>query len=138
MGEWGESGAEAGHLDRPAGIAVDGDGDVYVVDRSGARVQRFTPDGELLADWVVPAAGLTSTHPIGLAVASDNSLFVTDASQHQVHHLAPTGELIESLGEPGAAPGQLRFPLALTLDDSGRLYVADSGNRRVQVFTPGE
>lgn len=50
---------------------------------------------------------------------------------------APIGEgLVASLGQSGSGPGQFSSPRGLALDEEGNLYVADTGNRRVQVFDP--
>ena len=48
--KWGEPGNGPGQFNRPAGIAVDGDGDVYVADWHNHRVQVFSPQGEFLAE----------------------------------------------------------------------------------------
>ena len=48
--KWGEPGNGPGQFNRPAGIAVDGDGDVYVADWHNHRVQVFSPHGEFLAE----------------------------------------------------------------------------------------
>ncbi len=41
---------------------------------------------------------------------------------------------IGTVGQPGSEPGQFNFPRAVAVDASGNIYVADSGNNRVQVF----
>jgi hypothetical protein len=44
------------------------------------------------------------------------------------------GNWIKSWGEPGSEPGQLNTPHSIAVDAEGRVYVADRGNRRIQVF----
>ena len=51
LNAWGSAGSDAGQFDRPSGIAVAGDGTVYVVDTGNHRIQLFTPDGEFIAWW---------------------------------------------------------------------------------------
>src|SRR5262249_46481054 len=47
---------------------------------------------------------------------------------------APDGKLIATWGHKGSAPGELDIPHALAMDSSGRLFVADRGNNRIQIF----
>lgn len=51
LGQWGSVGSEAGQFNSPSGIAIDGDGNVYVVDTRNHRIQKFTSDGEFLGWW---------------------------------------------------------------------------------------
>jgi NHL repeat len=44
------------------------------------------------------------------------------------------GNWVGSWGEPGSAPGQLFQPHSIAIDNQDRIYVADRGNRRIQVF----
>ena len=44
------------------------------------------------------------------------------------------GNWIKSWGEPGSQPGQLNTPHSIAVDAEGKVYVADRGNRRIQVF----
>jgi hypothetical protein len=62
-------------------------------------------------------------------------LLLTDPERHRLELLDPnTGEL-RTIGEPGIEPGQFRRPLGLATDAADRLYVVDSDNARIQVFT---
>ncbi len=44
------------------------------------------------------------------------------------------GDWVKSFGEPGSGPGQLNTPHSISADAQGNIYVADRGNRRIQVF----
>ena len=74
-------------------------------------------------DWGTPVTGGGTGEP---AVVTDPYL----EGQRQVAALQQLG----TTGQPGAAPGQFNFPRAVAADRSGNIYVADSGNNRVQVF----
>jgi sugar lactone lactonase YvrE len=52
--EWGSKGTGPGQFDLPHGLAQDGSGRVFVVDRRNARVQLFDRDGKYLAQWRTP------------------------------------------------------------------------------------
>ncbi len=74
--------------------------------------------------------------PCGIAVAPDGRVFVADAGSHQVIVLSPDGRELRRLGERGSALGQFNYPTNLAFDHRGYLYVSDTMNFRVQVFTP--
>ncbi len=73
--------------------------------------------------------------PHALLLIGDR-LLVADTYNHRVHVFNSQGSFIESLGEGGSGIAQFYFPGSLAADDSGKTYVADSNNHRVQVFIP--
>jgi sugar lactone lactonase YvrE len=52
----------------------------------------------------------------------------------RISKFSADGRFITSWGRPGSAPGELRIPHGLGFDAAGRLFVADRGNHRVQIF----
>lgn len=91
------------------------------------------------------ATSLGLTKPANLAVGADGNLYVTDASQ-RVTVISPHGRVLLRWGRSGTGPGQFSFvthqagvpgvKAAIAVGPDGRVYVADSGNARVEVFTP--
>lgn len=78
------------------------------------------------------ALGLDSAGAI--AVGPDGNSYVTDASQ-RVTVISSQGKVLRRWGKPGSGPGEFHSA-RLTVAPDGTVYVADSGNSRVQVFTP--
>ena len=63
--------------------------------------------------------------------------YVVDSKQHKVLVYNPeTGEQIGQFGKRGDQPGEFNFPTNLALDHQGRIYVTDTMNCRVQIFSP--
>jgi DNA-binding beta-propeller fold protein YncE len=92
------------------------------------------------------ATSLGLSHPPSLAIGPDGNLYVTDLSQ-RVTVISPAGKVLRRWGGPGTRPGQFRFipsdptvptdvHASITVAPGGEVYVSDSGNGRVQVFTP--
>lgn len=99
---------------------------------------------DVVATYTAKSLGLR--RPTALALGPDGDLYVTDNSQ-RVSVISPTGRVVRRWGEPGDGPGQFHFistdpsdPTVLmqrlTVGPDGSVYVSDSGNARVQVFTP--
>src|SRR5215467_9472299 len=55
---WGDSGSGDGQFNLPQGVAVDGSGNVYVVDTWNSRIQKFTGDGTYLTQWGTLGTGI--------------------------------------------------------------------------------
>ena len=70
----------------------------------------------------------------GLALAPDGGLLVVLADLPTVLRYDASGDLVDEWGEQGSQPGNLDRPEDLAVDAQGRVYVADTGNDRVQVF----
>jgi len=98
----------------------------------------------VLARYGVKPLGLD--HPVALAIGPDGNLYVTDGSQ-RVTVISPAGKVMRRWGKPGTAPGEFKFiggdPTTpanvngkITVGRNGMVYVSDSGNARVQVFSP--
>ena len=129
---------------KPYGLDIDDMGRVYVADDGTATVRVFAPSGEQLATFF--GAGSTDFQFPGINdVAVDDRrqlLYVVDYVQSHVEQFAiqeSGGKLavqhLRTIGRYGSAAGELAFPQNITVDDvTGRVYVGDLANRRIQVF----
>lgn len=73
--------------------------------------------------------------PSDAAVGRNGDLYVLDGVQHRVVVYDVEGKFRFQFGNRGSGAGQLLFPLGIATAPDGKVYVADSGNRRFQVFT---
>ncbi len=148
----------------PHGLHVDADGNVWVTDFAGNaegtrghQVFKFSPEGEVLLTLGV--AGQTGNgpdrfnQPNDVITGPDSSIYVADGHSGQgmtsnaamaagrevgmtarIMKFAPDGTFIRQWGEIGVEHGQFRTPHALAFDSRGRLWVADRGNHRIEIF----
>ena len=128
--------ADASSAPAPAGIAVDCDGNVYVSDYALDRVVKFGPDGTLLG--AVGYARVARAGPVQRALRRGRrrSTRCTSSISSTIacSGSPPTARVLSALGRRWAlGSGELRTPFGVAVG-SGRVYVADFGNDRVQVF----
>jgi peptidylamidoglycolate lyase len=82
--------------------------------------------------------GLDGSHfnqPTDVAIAPNGDFYVADGyGNNRVAKFAPDGKYLFDFGHKGSGPGEFDTPHGITLDGAGRVYVADRGNARVQIF----
>jgi sugar lactone lactonase YvrE len=136
-------------LKNPVHLAIADNGDVwvtdrrlmgvYVFDKDGTFLRKFLPDNEPAFDWL----------PFGIAVDQAGDVYVTDIPVvllHRVFVFAKDGAVKTMFGQAGqtidakADPGKFSFPNGIVIGpgvgDKRDLFIADSNNRRVQVYSP--
>lgn len=133
-GAVGERGEGEGQFSFPTDVAAAPDGSVYVVDALNFRIVHLAHDGRWLGTFGRRGdEGADLSRPKGLCVDADGSLLVTDASRDVIIAFRGDGTFISTLGGPGVVPGRFAHPSGIS-SGGGRLLVADSQNRRIQVF----
>ena len=128
-------------MDHPNGIAVADDGAIYVTDTANGRLQILDPSGKRLGLVDRGNAAGNLGLPVGVVFDDKGRVAVVDSSgdRVQVYNPLATGErgprFINSFGDSGSAEGAMKFPNGLAADGRGRLYVADWGNDRLEVWS---
>ncbi len=132
---WGSEGQEPGQFKDPCGIAVGPDDSVYVADTWNHRVQKFDANGKFLTEWREQTNGFWG--PRGIAVSPDGEfVYVTDTGNKRIVQFDSSGKQLNSWGHEGSKPGEMIEPVGLAVDQEGNVHVADTGNHRVQIFSP--
>jgi DNA-binding beta-propeller fold protein YncE len=135
-------------LNAPRAIAAGPNEDIYVADSRNHRILHIASDGSLLHEWgsfADNAAGdappSTFNEPWGVAVGPDGSVYVADTWNHRVQKFAEDGEPLMTWGQYGQplpelpeSKGYFWGPRGIAVDSNGRVFVADTGNKRIVVF----
>ena len=129
-------------LNHPAGLAVDGRGNLYVADSGSHRVRKVGPDG-LISTLVSTRPGrdlifIAVPSPTDIAVDGRGNLYII--SGNSIEKVGPDGVMVTVAGTSGrdtgdggpATSARLSDPHGLAVDAEGNLYIADSGHHRVR------
>jgi streptogramin lyase len=140
----------------PHGLHVDRDGNVWVTDaqtskdgKKGQQVTKLSPDGKVLmtlgmAGMAAGAAGHFN-EPSDVVTTPNGDIFVADGHSGQnpsvpadyatrIIRYDKNGKFLKEWGKLGTGPGEFRNAHALAVDSRGRIFVADRGNARLQIF----
>ncbi len=136
--KFGENGSGEGQLGVAYGLAISG-GNLYVAEGANSRVQEFSSTGEYIRAFDPKGSGNGESN-VPSAIATEpisGDLYVSEAGSDIVQVFSAEGTYITSFGSPGSGAGQLSDPRGLAMNSSGTVYVADSGNRRIEEWAPG-
>jgi len=124
---------------RPAGMAYDTAGNLYVADARGHVIRRLSTNGtwttvagdgrQGLAGDGGPAVAAELDTPMGVAVAADGTLYIADTHNHRVRIISTNGIISTIAGQSSAS---LRQPVAVALSSDGSLYIADAADHRLR------
>lgn len=132
---------EADRLAFPNGVAVDGQGNVFVADSNNGRLLAYGPDGTLLAQVGRGTGKGELALPRGLAVDGRSRIYIGDSTGQGVlvyrltEEPTPALEYLGFFGGEGIADGRFSFPNGVAADGRGRIYVSDTNNDRVQLWS---
>ena len=141
MREWGGSGTELNKMSGPRFVHADTTGLAFNTEAGNVRVQWFAPkDKQMVAISAFGTADpATFNNPEGLTLdEATRQIYVSNysATDGAVRVYDSRGMYLGQVAGPGSGPGQVSSPRGLSIDPLGRLIVTDSGNNRIDVFTP--
>ena len=138
-------------------VRIDPQGNIWAADKGSDMVIRFNPQGRVT--WVFgrkPEASDENAHPLehprpplpavdgqfrqvtDMAWDSKGNTYISDGYiNSRVAKIGPDGQWLTSWGSYGKEPGQFDTLHSIAVDAEDRVYVADRGNRRIQVFDGG-
>lgn len=109
-----------GPFNRPTGVAIAPNGDIYVSDGYGnARVHRFSREGTLIQSWGEPGTGPGQFNlPHDIWVMPDGRVMVADRENDRIQFFSPTGEFLDQWTH-------VQRPTGLAMDKDGLIYVSE-------------
>lgn len=122
------------NLDEPTEIAVSGD-KVAMLDSKGSRIRIMDLDCNVLAEFHVQVpTGSETAAEVGLGIDASENLYLSNAGEPTIRIYDLSGHLKSSFGRHGSGIVGFTAPSGLSIDSANKLYVADTSNRRVEVF----
>ena len=132
---FGMPGSGKGQFRHPRGVAVDGEGNVLVVDCGNNRIQKFTTEGQLLASTKGSGSHQFS-YPTDIAFnASTGMIYIVDQDNYRIQVLNSDLTFSHTFKKEGSGRGQFFYPRGIACDSTGVVYVSDSSNHRIRAFT---
>jgi NHL repeat len=144
----------------PAGIALDGGGNLYVADSDASNIRKLTPSG---SDWISSTIagecgtigsadgtnfGIRLNRPFGISVDSAGNIYIGDTGNAVIRKLSPFGTDLVSSTIAGQPPGSsngtdgtnaqahFHFPMGIAVDGRSNVFVADTENCTIRKLTP--
>jgi len=136
----------------PAGVAVDGSGNVYVADANNSTIRKITPFGAVTT--FAGSAGNTGNGdgtgslarfytPKAVAVDGTGNIYVADTGNNTIRLITPTGVVTTFAGsgafgnfDGASSAAGFTAPTGVAVDGSGNVYVADNGDHSLRKISP--
>ena len=141
----------------PGGIALDTSGNLYIADTGNNRIRMVAVTTGIITSVAgtgssityngdnIAATAASLSGPRGIAIDSVGNLYIADSGNQRIRKVTATTGIIITLAGTGvsgyngdniaATSASLRSPAELTVDSSGNIYIADTGNNRVRKVT---
>jgi len=143
----------AARFNQPSGVAVDGNGNVYIADYGNCLIRKMT-SAAVVTNFAGKAGGLGTNdgtgstarfnYPAGVAVDTNNNVYVADLANHIVRKITQAGVVATLAGLAGStgvnngtgSAARFNTPTGIAVDTNGTVYVADTYNQTIRKITP--
>jgi DNA-binding beta-propeller fold protein YncE len=134
-------------------VRIDKHDNIWAIDKGSDMIIKFNPEGRVTmvfgrkkeasddaGPWKhvtppLPAVIGQFRQPTDVTWDKEESIFISDGYiNSRVAKFDKNGDWVKQWGTPGSGPGEFNTPHSIASDNDGNIYVADRGNRRIQVF----
>ncbi len=136
-------------------VRIDKDDNIWAIDKGSDMIIKFNPEGRVVMvfgrkkeasddgaeAWKRvnpprPAINGQFRQPTDVTWDPEGNIYISDGYiNSRVAKFDKNGQWVKQWGGPGRGPGELNTPHSIAADAKGNIFVADRGNRRIQVFT---
>jgi len=138
VSSFGSEGNQAGQFSFPNNVVRDGNGNYYISDGNNGRISTWSLDLVYKSFFGFGSSESALNLPRGMWMSKKNLLHVADAVGHviRVYDVSADEPLfLFNFGEFGITEGKFNFPVDILLDSTGRVYVADRENNRIDIWS---
>ena len=131
----GSKGSGNVQFNEPTALDVGPDGHIWVADTGNNRIEELNETGEFVASYGGLGSGSGKfNRPAGIDVDDKGNVYVLDENNGRVQQLSERGECLSQFGAKGTGSGQFTFAgaVGLTTAPAGEIWVADSGDTRIE------
>jgi DNA-binding beta-propeller fold protein YncE len=134
--KWGTFGNGDGQFNSPCGVAVDGAGNVYVVDTGNTRIQKFGSNGTFIMKWGALGSGDSEfRRPWAAAVDGSGNIYIADTDNGRIKKFNSDGVFITKWGNKENGESGFQSNHGVAVDGSGYVYATEFQTSRIHKFT---
>ena len=123
-------------VDGPAGLTLENDGRLLVVEKGRHCISIFSDDGQNKKSFGrYGARPGRLNQPCGIAISTTGDILVCDQLNHRIQIFSPDGKSLRCVGTKGNGPLQFIYPVGISVHPhSNKIYITDASNHRVQIL----
>jgi len=134
ISRFGGKGEDDQHLDKPEGIAVDPDGNIFIADYNTGFIKKYDASYKWLLTFSEYGSEKGQNIKSEFMDIRDGKLYMPEAGNHRVDVFDLNGKFLFDFGGQGSETGKFNVPESAKFSSEGKLYVADLKNDRIQMF----